>query len=302
METINPHDIKIKQTLDKAKLLGLDCSTIKTSVTKACHIIHKDNKDHILLIPSNIKSISEDNEELLDTLTSLKGNLKVIGGSGLKIAQRLFYECTLDKLDLSDFDTSNIEEMSSMFRHSSIKQLNLGNFNTTKAKSLKHMFSYLLTDNLDLSTFHIRSDANIDSIFYECHARNVRILDRYLKIAYNGYKLYTLEKILDYTAKKLGEIKEVYGTFEHKYEIANYYNQFVNTLTAQLHYGDQSIYKLSIEESVEGINLFLVKRLHKPRRLYLGDAKSILLHTETDTTIYHSIRDKIDKFLVEAEK
>ena len=54
----------------------------------------------------------------------------------------LFYGCTsLKELDLSNFNTENITDMSYMFYNcSSLKKLNISNFNVNKVKVVNYMF------------------------------------------------------------------------------------------------------------------------------------------------------------------
>ena len=54
----------------------------------------------------------------------------------------MFFECTLLKeLNLSNFNTNNVWNMSSMFFDcSSLKELNLSNFNTNKVTFMGYMF------------------------------------------------------------------------------------------------------------------------------------------------------------------
>ena len=48
---------------------------------------------------------------------------------------------SLEKLDLSNFNTSNVTDMSSMFQNcSALKKLDLSCFNTNNVKEMKTMF------------------------------------------------------------------------------------------------------------------------------------------------------------------
>ena len=155
---MNSQDTKIKQLIDKAKILNLEYSRFgKEENGRYCYIIHKTSNDHILLIPSNVTDIYW--YTIYSEIASLRGRLKVIGGSGLVTAENLFSNCHLKELDLSEFTSSNIENMECMFKSSIINYINMNNFDTSKATKLKHMFSYMLTSELDLSTLKIRKDA-----------------------------------------------------------------------------------------------------------------------------------------------
>ncbi len=57
----------------------------------------------------------------------------------------MFYECSsLTSLDLSNFNTNNVEDMKYMFYNcSSLTSLNLSNFNTNNVTNMEGMFSGL---------------------------------------------------------------------------------------------------------------------------------------------------------------
>ena len=71
------------------------------------------------------------------------------------------------KLDLSDWDTSNIKEMSGMFSDCySLTYIDLSNFNTSNVTNMNNMFSncYSLT-YIDLSNFNTSNVTNIKEMF-----------------------------------------------------------------------------------------------------------------------------------------
>ncbi|UQS81851.1 BspA family leucine-rich repeat surface protein [Bombilactobacillus folatiphilus] len=70
----------------------------------------------------------------------------------------------LKSLDLSDFDTSNVNIMISMFHYcSSLSNLNLSSFNTSKVTNMRYMFDGCSSLNsLDLSSF----DTSLGSQLY----------------------------------------------------------------------------------------------------------------------------------------
>ena len=72
--------------------------------------------------------------------------------------REMFYKCeSLEYLDLSNFDTSNVEDMSYMFAGcSKLKEIKgITNFNTSKVKNMAGMFSECKSlEYLDLSKFN----------------------------------------------------------------------------------------------------------------------------------------------------
>lgn len=73
------------------------------------------------------------------------------------------------ELDLSHFDTSNVTKMSSMFAESKLQKINLKNWNTEKVTTMMNLFSFCRElIEADLSSFKISPDTNISRMFYYC--------------------------------------------------------------------------------------------------------------------------------------
>ena len=75
----------------------------------------------------------------------------------------MFRECkNLTNLDLSNFNTQNVENMSGMFYNcSSLTNLNLSNFNTQNVEDMNVMFYNCSSlTNLDLSNFNTQNVKN----------------------------------------------------------------------------------------------------------------------------------------------
>ena len=72
----------------------------------------------------------------------------------------LFADCSsLTSLDLTNFDTMNVNQMSYMFKGcSGLNSLNISNFNTSKVSSMGFMFNDCKNlTSLDLSNFNTKS-------------------------------------------------------------------------------------------------------------------------------------------------
>jgi len=83
----------------------------------------------------------------------------------------MFYKCySLTNLDLSNFNTKKVIDMSYMFYDcNSLKNLNLLNFNTKNATNMSYMFSYCTSlTNLNLSNFNTKKVTNMSYMFYGC--------------------------------------------------------------------------------------------------------------------------------------
>ncbi len=82
-----------------------------------------------------------------------------------------YYCCSLTELNVSNFDTSEVEDMDSMFANcGNLTTLNLSDFDTSNVTDMSHMFFYCtnLTE-LDLSNFDTSNVTDMDSMFNSCH-------------------------------------------------------------------------------------------------------------------------------------
>jgi len=96
----------------------------------------------------------------------------------------MFSGCNnLTSLDLSNFNTSNVESMGGMFEYcQNLENLAVSSFDTSKLTYMGYMFNgcYKLT-SLDLSNFDTSNVTNMESMFYDCN--NLRILHTPINIA-----------------------------------------------------------------------------------------------------------------------
>ena len=83
----------------------------------------------------------------------------------------MFYKCELlTNIDLSNFNTSNVTNMSSMFKGcSSLKKINLSNVNTNSVINMNFMFAKCSSlTNINLSSFNTNNVTRMRSMFYGC--------------------------------------------------------------------------------------------------------------------------------------
>ncbi len=83
----------------------------------------------------------------------------------------MFYGCNnLTSLDLSNFNTTNVTNMSGMFYGcNNLTSLDLSNFNTTKVTDMQQMFYNCPSlTSLDLSNFNTTNVTNMQFMFYVC--------------------------------------------------------------------------------------------------------------------------------------
>ncbi len=82
----------------------------------------------------------------------------------------LFSLCYAQSLDLSNFNTDNVTDMSSMFIYCvNLTSLNLSSFNTTNVTNMNAMFSMCeKMTSLDLSKFNTANVTDMTGMFYNC--------------------------------------------------------------------------------------------------------------------------------------
>jgi len=81
----------------------------------------------------------------------------------------MFFHCTsLQSINLSEFNTINVEDMNDMFNGcSSLKSINLYSFNTTNIEDMSSMFSgcsSLKKENVKVNNYGIKILDEIDEI------------------------------------------------------------------------------------------------------------------------------------------
>lgn len=119
--------------------------------------------------------ISDDSKDYLHYIGNGK---RVRNPKGNISCRNMFGGCyNLKELDLSNFDTSNIEDMYGMFEGcESLKELDLSNFDTGKVEDMSYMFNGCSAlSHLDLSNFDTSNVRNMKYMFRCCCA--LRSLD-----------------------------------------------------------------------------------------------------------------------------
>ena len=119
--------------------------------------------------------------QYLDTIGNWFDNIRDIDLSNFDTSKvtnmsSMFYNMNLTSLDLSSFDTSNVTNMGSMFLNMwSLTSLNISNFNTSKVTNMGYMFDNTGLTSLNLSNFDTSKVTNMSSMF--AFMRNLTTLD-----------------------------------------------------------------------------------------------------------------------------
>ena len=87
----------------------------------------------------------------------------------------MFSDIRVVNLDLSSFNTGNVTNMSSMFYNSKVTSLDLSSFDTKNVTNMSSMFSWSDATSIDLSNFDTSNVTSVDSMF--CGAACVDTID-----------------------------------------------------------------------------------------------------------------------------
>ena len=90
----------------------------------------------------------------------------------------MFDNCHVNSINLKNFNTSIVFNMGCMFCNNEINYLDLSSFKTSKVKNMKFMFSYCTKlKELNLANFDTSSVDNMDYMFW--NAKSLKILNLY---------------------------------------------------------------------------------------------------------------------------
>ena len=121
---------------------------------------------------SNKILLNEDSSYLFSNFTELEEiDLSFFDTSNVENMSGLFYTCSkLNNLDLSNFDTSNVKNMSYMFRNCrNHLTLDVSSFDTSNVEDMKYMFTNCTNLNeLDITNFDTSKVVDFDSTFRGC--------------------------------------------------------------------------------------------------------------------------------------
>lgn len=141
-----------------------------TSKYDGGEIVEKIKKINVSCIISTSHTKS-----LYNLFSGLKGLNEIIGYENLDTSmvtdmRGVFFECTsLNKLDLSNWDTSMVNNTQAMFSYCAIEQLDLNNWKTSNFVNVYSMFSFCHNlKKLDISTWDVSKVTDARSLFHEC--------------------------------------------------------------------------------------------------------------------------------------
>ena len=170
--------IPIKAIIDKINFIKCVYNIKAEDIGKEIQIINNQNSmDQITnILDKEIKVIidGEIKSNILKHIFDNKGNhiVYLIYNGYLTNISNMFYKCSsLEKIDISSLNTSQVVDMSGMFGGCSLlKELDLSSFNTNKVTSMHSMFIYCSSlEKLIISSFNTTQVTDMSFMFDSCY-------------------------------------------------------------------------------------------------------------------------------------
>ena len=108
---------------------------------------------------------------LTTSLENIEG-LEKLDTSNVTDMTRMFHNCSVQSLDISGFNTSNVQKMDFAFAYlTNLSELDVSGFNTSSATSMRWMFGcdYNVKE-LDVSKFNTSNVTHMGNMFFRCES------------------------------------------------------------------------------------------------------------------------------------
>ena len=129
-----------------------------------------DSEDHYEYYPETKKELIKN---IVEIFNSGKTNLNCIDTSKITDMSNLFdssnYNKSLDNIDISKWNVSNVKYMQFMFDGYENFNCDLSNWDVSKVENMKGIFSWCIKFNCDLSKWDVSNVTNMDFMFDNCN-------------------------------------------------------------------------------------------------------------------------------------
>lgn len=161
----------------KAEIASGTSNTCSWSISDAGVLLIKPTSGNECTLASLATATSAPWYANRDSVKSVKIEGTVYGNTSI---QGLFYGMkNATTIDLSHFNTSNVENMSWMFYHSDATELNISSFDTSKVTNMQNMFGGVKTKNLDLSSFDMSKVTNMNGMYNDLVATTIKLGNKF---------------------------------------------------------------------------------------------------------------------------
>ena len=287
-------DLKLK-IIETSKIkivahINVKESNYESRIINSCENAQRDNE---LQFGSNSTKNEEDIKKCLIFINKKKidfsynytfqksGDYEIIYifHNPLNSTNLMFYKCKdLYDLDLSNFDTENVIDMSGMFCSClGLQRINLANLNTEKVTDMSWMFNecYSLTD-LDLSSFKTHRVQNMGQMFNRCESLvNLNIsnfnTDNVTNMIFMFWKCRSLIK-LDLSNFNTSKVENMKGMFSqcHSLKVLNVSNFNTENVTNMIEMFNNCIKLESLD-----LKSFDIKNVKEMNAIF-ADCKSLV--------------------------
>ena len=189
------------------------------------YLHYKKDSNLAPVIPINASSCYKMFYECYDLIAL---NLSNFDTSKMTDMSWMFDNClNLTTLDLSNFDTSNVTNMSYMFsKCQSLTSLDLSNFDTSRVTDMSYMFSYCSRlISLDLSSFDTSNVTDMSYMFKDCSGLTLLDLSNFntSKVTIMGDMFCWCESLthLDLSSFNTGKVTDTMEMFTYCTELTN---------------------------------------------------------------------------------
>ena len=244
------------------KLKSIDISNFDLSSIESMNSIFKDCQNiNPIKFPSIKKSpFLTDMASMFSGCASLVSlDLTNFDTSQVEFMQELFKGCkSLEYLDISTFDTINVIQMESMFENCiTIKNISLKNFYTPNLKQIYNMFYNCISlTSIDISNFDTYQITNFANLFYNCYSLTSVNLNSFITymvydMSYMFYNCSSLS-VLDLTNFDTIRVIRMNSMFEDCSLVNEIkINEFINTKTTDMNrmfYGCKNLTTINLDK------------------------------------------------------
>ena len=128
-----------------------------------------DSEDHYEYYPETKKELIKN---IVEVFNSGKTNLNCIDTSKITDMSNLFdssnYNKSLDNIDISKWNVSNVKYMQFMFDGYENFNCDLSNWDVSKVENMNYMFQYCKNFNCDLSKWDVKNVETMTEMFQNC--------------------------------------------------------------------------------------------------------------------------------------
>ena len=238
--------------------------------------------------PGQVKSIEFTKATSAHDITDMLGNLpnlqKITKLNNLNYsgkADQMFRDTpSLSNIDVQNFDTSKVTDMSYMFLNTAVEELNLSNFNTSQVTKMSGTFDG--TGNLktlDLSNFDTRQVTDMSFLFYNSGVSDVNLSSLNTGNVTNMMQMFLGAKNLtnlDLSSFNTSNVDTMYEMFDHAtslktVDMSNWDTSKVTTMNNM--FSTTAVEKLdlssfTINNDTDTVNMFI--RNNNLKELTLG--------------------------------